>query len=161
VAEQRRAGFGGAGVGQGLGQAGDRVGAQVALVGGPVELEHGAVHRGLIEAVEAGGQQLGRDALVDVFDRLEHALAEIAAGLAVPHFEGLVLAGGGAGGDRGAALGAAFEQDIHLEGGVSTGVENLTGNDRSECAHEAERYPTRDGAATSFPGAGSESRCPR
>ena len=116
---------GGLGAGQGGTQ--DGVGAQAALVGGAVELDHGLVDGSLIQHVHAH-QALG-DLVVDVLHGVEDALAQVAALVAVPELTGLVDAGGGAGGHAGAAHGAVFQVDLHLNGGIAAGVQDLTAQD--------------------------------
>ena len=115
------------GLGAGQGGAQDGVGAQTALVGGAVELDHGLVDGSLIQHVHAH-QALG-DLVVDVLHGVEDALAQVAALVAVPELTGLVDAGGGAGGHAGAAHGAVFQVDLHLNGGIAAGVQNLTAQD--------------------------------
>jgi hypothetical protein len=74
---------------------------------------------------------------VDRVDRLGHALAEIAALIAVAQLDRLMLAGGGAGGYRGAALGAVFQLDIDLDGRIAATVEDFTADDIHNGGHGA------------------------
>ena len=67
--------------------------------------------------------------LVDVGDGLQHALAEVAVLVAVAEFAGFVFAGGGAGGDGGAAEGAAFEEDVDFDGGIAAGIDDFAAGD--------------------------------
>ena len=67
----------------------------------------------------------GPMAFDDVADGLADALAEVALLVAVAQLEGLVLAGGGAGRDGGAAQVAARHGHLDLDGGVAAGVEDL------------------------------------
>ena len=69
-----------------------------------------------------------RISLVDVGDRLGDALAAVAR-VAVAELDGLVGAGAGAARDRGPAAGARDELDLHLDGGVAAGVEDLPADD--------------------------------
>src|SRR3546814_149276 len=111
----------------------DGVGAEPALVGGGVQLDQGLVDVELVLAVEAGEHV--EDLVVDRLDRLQHALAAIALLVAVAQLDGLVRAGGGAGGRRGAAEGAAFQGDVDFDGGIAPGVENLPGLDIDDCGY--------------------------
>ncbi len=113
VAVERQA----AGIGRRLGhrQAGaeDGVGAELALVVGPVERDHRHVDVALVFGIEA--EQGVGNRPVDRVDRLQHALAEIAVLVAVAQFDRLVRAGRGARGHRGAAEAAVFEQDVDFD----------------------------------------------
>ena len=73
--------------------------------------------------------------VVDRGHRLQHALAEVALLVAVAELHRLALAGRGAGGDRGAAQGAALEHDLHLDGGVAAAVQDLAGEDGIDGRH--------------------------
>ena len=46
-----------------------------------------------------------------------------------------VPSGAGAGGDCGAADGTGIEEDINLDGGIATGVEDFAGLDINDVAH--------------------------
>ena len=94
VLEEVQAGGLGGGLGGGQGDAEDGVGAELALVGGAVELEHEAVEAALVGGVEA--DDLGGDDVVDVGDRLLDALAQVAALVAIAQLDGLEGTGGGA-----------------------------------------------------------------
>ena len=135
VAVEREAeGFGG-GAGDGHGDGEDGVGAEVALVGGAVDGDHGGVDESLVGAVHAG--ELGGEDGLDVFDGFEDAFAEVDGLVSVAELDGLVLAGGGTGGDGGAAADAAFEDDVGLYGGVAAGVEDFACVDRDDLGHGA------------------------
>ena len=69
------------------------------------------------------------DLAVDVLDGLVHALAEVALLVAVAQLDGLVRAGGGAGGHGGAAERAVLEHDVDLDGRIAAAVEDLAGVD--------------------------------
>ena len=97
---------GGAGGGHGDGE--DGVGAEPGLVFGAVDGDHGGVDEALVGGVHAG--ELGGEDGLDVLDGLEDAFAEVVLLVAVAELDGLVLAGGGAGGDGGAAHGSAVEE---------------------------------------------------
>ena len=72
---------------------------------------------------------------IDGVDGLLDALAEVAALVAVAQFDGLVLAGGGAGGNGCAADRAVREQDLDFDGGVAAGIEDLAGVDGIDKRH--------------------------
>src|SRR5699024_2449534 len=113
------------GAGHGQRDAEDGVRAERALVRGAVELEHRGVDRALLLDVHA--QDLRLDVGDDGAHRVEDALAQVAGLVAVTTLDGLEGAGGGAGGDGGAGERAVVEQDLHLDGGVAAGIEDLAG----------------------------------
>jgi hypothetical protein len=92
VAVQRQAGFFGGGAGHGHGDGQHGVGAQAALVVGAVQVDQGLVEEGLLGGVQA--QHGFGDFGVDVLDGLEHALAQVAALVAVTQLDGFARAGG-------------------------------------------------------------------
>ena len=100
--------------GQGDGQ--DGVGAQTRLVGRPVEVDHGVVHRALVLGVVAleGVVDLG----VDELDGLTHALAAPLLA-AVAQFDRFVDPRRGARGRHRAAEGAGFEVNFGFHGGIT------------------------------------------
>jgi hypothetical protein len=65
--------LGGAGLGDGEGDAQDGVGAKLALIVGAVQLQQKIVHSLLLRHIEVGGNQRRRNHLVHVLDRLAHA----------------------------------------------------------------------------------------
>ena len=69
----------------------DRVRAELRLVRRAVQLDHRLVERALVAGVHAA--HLRRDRLVDVGDRLQHALAAVAPGVAVAQLQRFVDAG--------------------------------------------------------------------
>ena len=132
----------GGGVGGGEGDAEDGVGAELRLVLGAIDLDHQVVDADLVAGV--GADEDGSDDGLHVADGGEHALAE-EAGLAVDalgqgfggdigvaELVGLVFAGGGAGGNGSAAEGAVGETDVHLDGGITAGVDDLAGADAGD-----------------------------
>ena len=121
------------GLGHGQGTAQDGVGAQAALVGSAVQLDHGLVDGHLVQGVHADQalSQLG----VHVGHGLLHALAQVAVLVAVAQLAGLVHAGGSAGGHGGAAHGAVLQDNLHLDGGVAAGVDNFTAKDINNFKH--------------------------
>ena len=118
-------GGGGPAGGDGHGQNG--VCAQIGFIFGAVGFEHGGVHRVDVGSIQPH-HRVGDDG-VDVLHGLGHALAQIAAFVAVPQLQRLKLAGGCAG--RGAAPGngAVGQRDLGLHGGVAAGVQDLTAKD--------------------------------
>ena len=90
-----------------------------------VELHHLGVHRDLV----LGGVPLepGADHLVDVPDRLEHPLAAVAGGVAVPELHRLVLPGRGSARHRRPPPGPAREHHFGFDGRVAPAVQDLAG----------------------------------
>ena len=82
----------------------------------------------------------GPEHLVHVADRLAHALADVALRVAVAQLDRLVLAGGGAARHRGAALRAARQHDVGLDGGIAAAVEDLAGVHFDDRAHGRSGY---------------------
>ena len=111
----------------------DGVGAESALVGSTVGLEHGLIDGALVGNVDADDGIL--EGAVDVGDGLEDALAHVAAAT-VAELDGLVHAGGGTGGDGGGE-GAVGGGDVDLDGGVATGVDDLPADDVRDGRHGA------------------------
>ena len=130
---QRHAlGLGGSlGGGQGHGE--DGVGAQLGLVLGTVQLNHGTVQGLLVGRVLA--QQQVADRAVDVGHGLQYALAQVTALVAITQFQRFARTGGSTGRRAGAADDAVFEDYIGFYGGVATGVENLTALDVDDLCH--------------------------
>ena len=101
---------------------------QIGLVLRAVRLEHGG-----IDGVDVGSVQahhgVSNDG-VDVLDSLGHALAQIAALVAVAQLERLELAGGSAGGSTAACDRAVCQRDLSFNGGVAAGIQDLTADNR-------------------------------
>ncbi len=114
-------------LGGGHGDAEDGVGAELGFVFGAVEFDHEVIEFFLVAGVLS--EDGGGDFFVDVVDGFEGAFAAVAFGVVVAEFHGFIFAGGGAGGDGGAAEGAVFEDDIDFDGGVSAGVEDFACED--------------------------------
>lgn len=70
-------------------------------------------------------KKCGRDDLVNIVDRLLDPLSMIVGLVVVPQLEGLVNAGGGAGGDCGSEE-TLVSDEVHFHGGVPSGVEDLS-----------------------------------
>src|SRR5205085_11440105 len=75
------------------------------------------------------------DFAVHRVDRFAHALAEIAALVAVPQLDGLVRAGRGAGRHAGAAARAVLEQNVDLDRRIAAAVQNFAADDVHDCSH--------------------------
>ncbi|MNS75658.1 hypothetical protein D3C72_1091850 [compost metagenome] len=133
VAVQRQARLFGRGAGHGHRDGEGGVGAQASLVVGAVQVDHRAIEEGLFAGVQA--QHGFRDLGVDVLDGLQHALAEIAALVAVAQLDGLARTGRSARGHGRTAHGARFEQHVALDGGVASAVENFAADDVNDCTH--------------------------
>jgi hypothetical protein len=109
------------------------VGAQAALVVGAVQVDQGLVQEGLLGSVQA--QHGFGDFGVDVLDSLEHALAQVAALVAVTQFDGFARAGGRARGHGGTAHHAGFQQHVALDGGIAAAVQHFAAYDVNNGTH--------------------------
>jgi len=96
-----------------------------------VEVDQRAVEARLVETVEPG-DRLG-DLGVDVADGLRHPLAAPRRA-AVAQLGRLELARRGAGGHRGAPLGAGAQHQVDLDGRVAARVEDLARMERLDLA---------------------------
>ncbi|EAP76479.1 probable phosphopyruvate hydratase [Roseovarius nubinhibens ISM] len=135
IAEERLGAEIRGGLGGGERDTEDGVGTEAGFVVGAVELDHRFVDGDLFGGVKA--QERVGDLAIDGGDGLEHALAHVAALVAIAAFDRLVGAGGGARGDGGAAHGAVFEDHVDLDGGVAPAVEDFAGVDVDNRAHGA------------------------
>ncbi|OIQ73058.1 hypothetical protein GALL_453100 [mine drainage metagenome] len=133
VAVERLRGEIGGGFGHGERDAQNGVGAKAALVRGAVDFAHHAVDGDLLGRVKA--HDLVRDLAVNGGNCLQHALAHVARLVAVALFHRFAAAGRGARGHRGAAHGAVFKDNVHLDGGVAAAVEDFAGVDVYDRAH--------------------------
>jgi len=104
----------------------DGVGAEARFIVGAVEVDHGLIDEGLLLGIEADDRF--RNLGVDVFDRLHHTLAEEAAGIAIAQFDRFARTGGSTGRHCGAPHDAALQKHIGFNGGIATGIENLSCN---------------------------------
>ena len=132
--ERHVEGFGGR-LGAGQRDAENGVGPEPALVRRAVEIDHDLVDLDLL--LDRPVAQRLEDFAVDGFDRLLHALAEIARLVAVAQFDRLMRAGGGAGGHRGAADRAVLQHHIDLDGGIAAAIENFAADDVDDGGHES------------------------
>ncbi len=115
----------------------DCVGAQARLVLGAVQLDHRGVERFLLARLQA--RDSVEDLAVDGIHGLAHALAAIALLVAVAQFDRLMRAGRGAGRHGRTPLGAGFQRDIHLDGGIAPAVQDFTGAKVGDAAHVESR----------------------
>ena len=134
VAVERQAGGLGRGLGDRQRDGQDRVRAELGLELGAVEVDHQPVDERLVERVLA--HHLGRELVVDRGHGLQHALAQVAALVAVAQLHRLALAGRGARRHGGAAHRAAFEHDLDLDGRVAAAVEDLAGENGINRCHD-------------------------
>ncbi|KAI3494687.1 hypothetical protein L1887_40503 [Cichorium endivia] len=118
----------GTGLGDGDRDTEDGVGAELALVGGAVELDQEVVDLLLRGDGEAGLDELGSDDVVDIVDGLGDALAHPGVLVAVAELDSLVDTGRSTGGDGGAEE-TLLGGDVDLDGGVTTRVEDHAGLD--------------------------------
>ena len=132
VAVERLLELVGRGLGHGQRHAEDGVRAEAGLVVGAVEIAQDAVDAALLERVEPDEHVV--DLVVDVPDRVEHALAAEAL-TTVAQLDRLELPGGRAGRDDGPALGPAVEEHLDLDRGVAPGIEDLASDDVFDDAH--------------------------
>ena len=135
IPEQRLVAAAGRGVGCGQRAGQHRVGTEIRLVLGAVQLEHPAIDFGLVGHVEIN--QHVDDAIVDVVDGLADTLSEIAIlCVGVSEFVGFVLSGAGATGHRCSSHDAFLGRDVHFDGRIAPAVENFSGADFCDgCAH--------------------------
>jgi len=133
VAVQRQARFLGRGARHRHADRERRVRAQAALVLGAVQVDQRAVQERLLARVQP--QNCFADLGVDVLDRLQHALAEVALLVAVAQLDRLARAGRRARRHRGAAHRAALEQHVAFDGGVAATVENFAADDVNDGTH--------------------------
>ena len=92
------------------------VGAQAPLGRRAVERNHRRVEASLVVLLPLQGRG---EFAIDVADRGADALAKIARHVTIAKLKGFALAGGGAGGHRGAPERAVRQRDIDFNGGVA------------------------------------------
>ena len=117
VAEQRQVGAVGGRLGDGEADAENGVRAGALLVLGAVGLVEDLVDDALLARLDA--LDCGAELVDDRLDGLQHALAAVAALVAVAEFVRLECAGGCAGGDGRALDDAVVEEHLHLDGRVA------------------------------------------
>src|SRR5450756_666802 len=133
VAEERQVRTVSGGLGNRHRDTENRVGAQVALVRGAVELDQRLVDEPLLGGFEP--DDLGGDLVHDGVDRVLDTLPEVARLVAITTLDGLEGAGGGTRGDGGACDGAVVEGDLDFDGGVAARVENFAGAYSLDAGH--------------------------
>jgi hypothetical protein len=111
------------GLGDGERDTEDRVGAELLLVVGAVELDERRVDETLVARLEALDRRA--EHVENGVDRLLDALAEVAALVAIPQLVGLECTGRCAGGNGRTRHGSVVKQHLDLDGRVAPGVENL------------------------------------
>ena len=111
----------------------DRIRPEVRLVRRAIEIDHHLVDEPLIGRIHA--DDLRSDVVLDRCARLQDALAAV-AGLAVAALRCLEGAGRCAGRDSGPSDGVVVEQDLDLDRGIATGVEDFAGDDRFDESHD-------------------------
>ena len=95
--------------------------------------DHRGVQPGLVCHV-AAHRQRGEFA-VHISHGLLHALAKVAAGIAVAQFHGFTAAGAGTRGHGRTAEHAVFQHNIGFDGGVATGVDDFAANNAGNLRH--------------------------
>ena len=80
------------------------------------------------------------DLAVDRLDGLAHALAADSGFCRRHAVDRLMRAGGGAGGNRGAAERAILKDHIDFDGGIAAAVENFAGHDVGDGGHKMRRF---------------------
>ncbi len=117
----------------------DGIRAELALVLGAIEFDHGLVDGELVLRVYA--REHGSNFFIHIGDGLQDALAIVTllrvdtlreglgAHVAIAKFMGLISAGRGTRRHGGAAEGATSETDVDFDGRVAAGIENLAGGD--------------------------------
>src|SRR5690606_38537276 len=133
VAEQRQAGGLGRALRHGERDTEDRVGPELGLVRGPVQVDEGLVDDALFGGVDP--EDLGRDGVDDRVHGVLDTLAEVAVLVAVTALDRLERTGGGAGGYGRPRDGAVLERDLDLDGRVAARVEDLAGADGLDTGH--------------------------
>ena len=110
-------------LGHGQGNAQDSVGAQLALVVGAVQSNHGCVNSALVGSLDAD------NLFSDFFDNRLHCaqntLAQVYGLVAVTALNSLPLTGGCTRGHSCAGECTVFEQNLDLNGRVAAGIQNL------------------------------------
>jgi len=109
------------------------IGAEVALVLGPVQVGHELVQVHLVARVLS--HQRRSDPLDHVLDRLADAFAEVAVAGAVTQLQGLVFAGGGSRRHGRAPESAAVEAHLDFDGRVPARIQDFPGDNLRDRGH--------------------------
>ena len=110
-------------VGKADGQHG--VGAKRGLVGRAIKINHESINGGLIKRVQAF--ERAGDFHVDMFNRLQHALATVFFLVTVAQFHGFIFAGASARRNGSAPYGCIGKSDLTFDGWKAARVKNLAG----------------------------------
>ena len=124
----------GSGPGTSQGDCQNGVGPQLLLGLGSVQVDHPAVHTSLVQDRQPFDTR--SDDTPDILDGPADSLPQKPARVRVPKFPDLVKTGGGSGGHGRPPQVAAPGHDIGFDGGVSPGVEDLSGPDIFDGGHE-------------------------
>src|SRR5690606_6735861 len=111
----------------------DRVRAELALVGGAVEVDEGGVDEALVLGLEA--DELRGDVVDHGVDRALDSLAQVAGLVAVTALDGLERTGRRARRHGGAGERPVVQDDLDLDGRVSAGVEDLARSNGFDAGH--------------------------
>ena len=110
-----------------------RIGTETTFVVRAIERNHAGIYVFLIARITL--EQGCADHGVDVANRLQHALAEIALLVAIAKFDRLARTGRGTGGHSRATDGAAGEDHVRFYGGIAPRIDDLAGSDIDNAAH--------------------------
>ncbi|MNT44448.1 hypothetical protein D3C72_1809750 [compost metagenome] len=133
IAVQRQARFFGGSLGNGHGDGQDGVGAQARFVFRAVQVDQGTVQESLLIGVQAhdGFGDFG----IDVLACLQHALAEVALGVAIAQFHGFARTGRGTRRYGRTAHHARFQQHIAFDGRVTARVQDFATDNINNSTH--------------------------
>ena len=107
--------------------------AELALVGGAVQLDHDFIDATLVGSVFVN--QFGGDDVVHCVNGVLNTLALVTTLVAIATLNGLECTGGGARRNCCALESAIFKNDLNLNGGVTAGVEDLASSDCFNACH--------------------------
>ena len=110
-----------------------RIGTQICLVVGSIEIDHYRINIFLVLGIEIG--QRSRYWSVDRFDRLQHAFAHIARHISVAFLGGFIRSGRCARGHCRTTKAAVLQQYINFDSRVASAVENFTGVNFKDGGH--------------------------
>ena len=115
------------------GDAENRICTKTALIFGAVEIDQDVVKASLVAGIPAKDRI--SDFAIDVVHSLQHAFAVITVLIAVTELSGFEHAGGCTGRYSGSGEGAVFELHIDFDSRVSTGIQNFSCVQISNCCH--------------------------
>ena len=99
------------------------VGAQLGLVVGAIEFEHGIVEATLVAGIHA--DEPLTDGSIHRSYRLQYAFPQVTGGIAITQFQRFTGAGGSTTGGASNTQGTTFQPHLGLNSGVTTGIEHL------------------------------------